>query len=247
MRPSLKSRGIEAFNALLRQALPGRCAFCLALPTAGAPWCESCLLELPWNEPACMRCAEPLPIVASPGTQSCGHCLRFPPSFSSAHVPLRYEDDVATLVQRFKFHASPRAGTLLLELLVESLGRAGIRASHTLAPQALVSVPLHAKRARERGFDQADWLARRLGKRLGITCIEARRLRITPTQRGLGRGERQANLRGAFRLESRLPARVVLVDDVMTTGATFDALASACLAAGAERVEVWAAARTAKR
>ncbi|MCA1768746.1 MAG: ComF family protein, partial [Halomonas sp.] len=79
---------------------------------------------------------------------------------------------------------------------------------------------------------------------LEVPLVRARRRRNTPTQRGLGREERRRNLSGAFVIDAALPPRVVLVDDVMTTGATLDALAVACRAAGAEQVEAWAIART---
>ncbi len=154
-------------------------------------------------------------------------------------MPLRYVDEVAWLVRRFKFEASPRAGAVLLALLEDAL----VAEVHAW-PQALVAVPLHPRRSRERGFDQAGWLARRLGRRLGVLCLDAERRRDTPSQRGLDRRERRVNLRHAFRVSERLPPRVVVIDDVMTTGATLEALAQACRAAGAEEVEAWAVART---
>ncbi|MGM0692586.1 MAG: ComF family protein [Pseudomonadota bacterium] len=221
----------------LRWALPGRCVFCLT-PLPGAyPWCEACFAELPWNLPACPGCAEPQP--GAVRGRRCGHCLRRAPAFDGAWVPLRYEAEVAGLVQRFKFDASPRAGRVLLELLV-----AGLPPTARDWPEALVPVPLHPRRARERGFDQAQWLAVRLSRQLGYPVVPAQRNRNTRSQRGLDRGERRRNLRGAFRLVSGLPRRVVLVDDVMTTGATLDALALACRRAGAEEVQAWAVART---
>ncbi|WP_424779127.1 ComF family protein [Onishia taeanensis] len=197
----------------------------------------------------------------------CGACLTQTPAFDSAWVPLRYEQEVMRLVQAFKFSASPRAGTLLLSLIEEGQaeryeegteerfeeGAEGGAAESTASsafgqrPDAVIPVPLHPQRARERGFDQADWLGRRLAHRLGVPCMTAQRVRMTPTQRGLPRKARRANLRNAFMIERPLPAHVVLLDDVMTTGATFDALAKACRAAGAQRIEAWAVARTPRR
>ncbi|MFG6178997.1 ComF family protein [Halomonas sp. THAF12] len=223
----------------LRRALPGRCAFCLAACEPGSPWCGDCHAALPWNRMACPTCAEPLPatLLATMAPRPCGHCLRRPPAFQRARVPLRYEDEVAGLMQRFKFNASPRAGTLLLALLEEGL--AGVA-----SPQALIAVPLHPRRARERGFDQGRWLAERLAARLEVPLIMARRRKDTPSQRGLDRGGRRGNLRRAFDVAAPLPPRVALLDDVMTTGATLDALARACRRAGAEEIEAWAIART---
>ena len=169
----------------------------------------------------------------------CGRCVKRPPTFVHSRAPLRYENEVARLLQHFKFHASSRAGHVLLELFELSLGRQALT-----WPDALVAVPLHPARARERGFDQADWLARRLAKRHGLALETARRRQHTRSQRGLDRDQRYRNLQRSFEVATRLPPRVALLDDVMTTGATLDALAEACLAAGAIRVEAWAVART---
>jgi ComF family protein len=128
---------------------------------------------------------------------------------------------------------------VLLELLL-----AGLPQPARDWPEALVAVPLHPSRARERGFDQGHWLARRLARQLERPLMPAVRVRNTPSQRDLPRKARFTNLRRAFRVTSPLPTRVVLLDDVMTTGATLDALASACRKAGAEEVEAWAIART---
>lgn len=222
----------------LRRALPGRCSFCLAPAVQERPWCEACFESLPWNLPACPSCAEPQPM-GSHADRLCGHCLTRPLAIVRSRVPLRYEGEVAQLMQRFKFHASPRAGNVLLELLELGLP------PHALAwPEALIPVPLHPRRARERGFDQADWLTKRLAARHGLRLQRAKRRHHTPSQRGLDRVERFRNLRDAFVIPAELPARVALLDDVMTTGATLDALARACLAAGAREVEAWAVART---
>lgn len=224
-------------DSALRRALPGRCAFCLAPALDDRPWCRDCFETLPWNLPACPVCAEPQP-GASQGRR-CGTCLRRAPAFVRARVPLRYSEEVAWLVRRFKFRASPRAGMVLLALLEASLTEEA-----RAWPQALVPVPLHASRARGRGFDQAEWLAKRLASRLRVPLRHGTRLRDTPSQRGLDRQQRRSNLRRGFRVVGPLPSRVVLLDDVMTTGATLEALALACLAAGAEEVEAWAIART---
>lgn len=227
---------LSGLDGGLRRVLPGRCAFCLAPGKAGQPWCQACFEALPWNLPACPRCAEPQPPGSLAG-RLCGHCLAHPPSFDRAWVPLRYQDEVASLMQRFKFRASPRAGSVLVALLETRL-------ADTRRPEALIAVPLHPNRARQRGFNQAEWLGRRLAPRLGVPLRFARRLGDTPSQRGLDRSERRCNLKDGFDVAGPLPGRVALLDDVMTTGATLDALAQACRRAGAEEVEAWAVART---
>ncbi|MCG6656414.1 ComF family protein [Halomonas campisalis] len=228
--------GVRVVDHALRLALPGRCAFCLAPGVAGQPWCSACFETLPWNLPACPCCAEPQPPGALAGRR-CGRCLVEPPGFDRTRAPLRYQGEVAALMRRFKFHASPRAGSVLLALFTARL-------TLEAPPQALLAVPLHPRRARARGFDQADWLACRLARRLGIVLIRARRRRDTRSQRGLDRRERSRNLRDGFVVDRPLPLRVALVDDVMTTGATLNALAVACRRAGAQDIEAWAMART---
>ncbi|MGC3871900.1 ComF family protein [Halomonas sp. GXIMD04776] len=153
---------------------------------------------------------------------------------------MRYEGAVAALVQRFKFAGEPRAGALLVDLMLASLSRL----PREECPEMLIAVPRHPVRAKEFGFDQAVWLAQQLARRLEIPCLMARRIRCTPTQRGLDRRARLRNVQDAFGLEAALPAHVAVVDDIMTTGASLDALAETCRKAGAIHVEAWAAART---
>ncbi len=98
---------------------------------------------------------------------------------------------------------------------------------------------MHPSKARERGFNQAQWLAVQLGKRLHLPVLEAECHKRLPSQRSLNRAERQRNLTGAYRVEGPLPEWVIIIDDVVTTGATGHALALASLAAGATRVDVW--------
>ncbi|WP_242458063.1 ComF family protein [Halomonas sp. YLGW01] len=236
-------------DQLAQRALPGHCAFCLGETLPETPWCLACEVALPWNEHACPGCAEPLPgqALVEEGPRRCGRCLIRPPAFDMARAPLRYEAEVARLVQAFKFSASPRAGTLLLTLLEAGHEVPVTSGAGSSRPEALIPVPLHPRRARERGFDQADWLGRRLARRLDLPYMMARRVRMTPTQRGLARPSRLANLKDAFLVERPLPAHVVLLDDVMTTGATFEALARVCRTAGAKYIEAWAVARTPRR
>ncbi|SDN07398.1 ComF family protein [Vreelandella arcis] len=224
---------ITAGGNAVKRALPGYCAFCLSPLRGGDSWCSACFDQLPWNWPACSRCGDE---ITDSRQALCGHCVTKWPAFDTAHVALRYQSPINALVRDFKFNARPRAGMLLCELMMASLP--------TPSFEALVPVPMTPERARERGFNQAQWLATELGQRSGLAVFEVQRTRQGPSQRRLNRQARFANLTGAFMVKTPPPAHVAIVDDVVTTGATAHALALALRRAGAQRVEVWAAART---
>ncbi|HXZ49022.1 MAG TPA: ComF family protein [Usitatibacter sp.] len=143
------------------------------------------------------------------------------------------------LVQRFKYAGDLAVGRWLADELA-------MRVGPEPRPDLLVAPPLAPARLRERGFNQALEVARQIGRRIGVrtSATGLRRLRETPPQEGLTRRERRANLRGAFGCDLALGgAHVAIVDDVVTTGATADALARVLKARGAGHVAVWALAR----
>ncbi|WP_232823706.1 ComF family protein [Salinicola sp. CPA57] len=142
------------------------------------------------------------------------------------------------LIQRYKFSADPRAGEVLIQLMLASLSR-GLDLG-----EAVIGVPGQRERTREQGFDHTAWLTKRLAERLQLPTVEAERLRETPSQRGLDRVSRRRNVKRAFAVNQPLPAAVMIVDDVMTTGATLESLALACRAAGARQITALAFART---
>jgi ComF family protein len=203
--------------------------------------CAGCAADLPRNARACARCSEPLPAAAPIGSL-CGHCQGSPPSYDRCLAPYRYAPPLDRLVTGLKFHARLANARLLATLLGDAVLTAGAD-----PPDALVPVPLHATRLRERGFNQALELARPLATRLGIPLEAGLLARTRPSapQSGLQRSLRRANVRGAFAVVRAPPARhVALVDDVLTTGHTASEIAKALKRAGVERVEVWVVART---
>ena len=149
----------------------------------------------------------------------------------------RYRPPVDRLIQSLKFEGRLARARLLGDLLAAAMGP---------DPQRLLlPVPLHPARLRDRGFNQSLELARRVARAGGGRLLPdlAQRIRATPSQTGLDARARRGNLRGAFRVPGRLSGQITLIDDVMTTGATVDALARALRHAGAERVQVWVVAR----
>lgn len=197
--------------------------------------CRYCAEALPRLGAACQACALPLPVSAS----FCGRCSRGRLPVQRSYCLFEYRAPIDQLITRFKFRADLTVGHYLGRWLAQELAIAD-------TPDAIVPVPLHAKRLRQRGFNQALELIKPLAaqRRIAIrTDIVERRL-DTPDQIGLSALQRRRNMRQAFRCQgSSLPRHVALFDDVVTTGATVLTLAKSLLAAGVERVDVWALAR----
>ena len=216
--------------------LPLHCRLCGEQVAWELELCPGCYRDLPWLKTACRRCADPLP--AEPQTLLCGRCLRRPPPFDRVIAPLHFAPPVDGLIHAYKFHGDLAAGRLLANLLAA--------ATTASRPELLLPVPLHARRLRQRGFNQSLELARQLSRqrRLPLADRLLVRCRDTPPQRLLPASERRANVRGAFALRGPLSARhVAVLDDVMTTGQTMMEICRLLRRAGAARIEVWVVAR----
>ena len=190
---------------------------------------------------ACPRCA--LATGGFTASGLCGRCATRPPRFHQALAPLAYDYPTDRLLLGLKFGRRAYLARALAEVMAERI-RADIRGGLIDAPEALVPVPLHPKRLAERGFNQAEEIARFIGREIGVPVRPAlcRRTRHTRMQSRLGDSERLSNVAGAFSCPQS-PRRPAIIDDVVTTGATVDALAQALAAAGAEYLHVWAVAR----
>ncbi|MDB5993331.1 MAG: amidophosphoribosyltransferase [Pseudomonas sp.] len=221
------------------------CLLCGEVADDATPICMACETELPWLGDHCQTCALPL---AAAGL-TCGQCLHEPPAFEQVIAPWTYAFPLDSLITRFKHSAKWPFGRLLAELLVQSLQH---RFEEDLdRPDALVPVPLAARRLRKRGFNQAAMLARWLSVSLDIPCDESllTRTQDTSAQQDLKAEARKKNLRNAFALtpDATINGRhLALVDDVLTTGATAQALARLLMDAGVARVDVYCVARTPK-
>ena len=218
---------------------PPRCYWCAR--AAGAdPACAACIAALPWNAPSCRACALPLPAAAS--TDVCGECLCAAPPQDRSWAAFRYATPLAGAIVDLKFH-----GRLAPAHVIGTLMAARLAARPQPLPEVLIPMPLHGGRLRRRGYNQAVELARALapGLSLKVAAGAAHRVRETAEQTRLDAAARRRNVRGAFAVDQALVRgrHVALLDDVITTGATAAELARVARAAGAVRVEVWAAAR----
>ncbi len=228
-----------------RSIYPSRCLLCGGAGdnARDIDLCPACRKELPHNSHYCYRCALPLPS-SVPAGSLCGACLQRRLPFERTIAPLIYQHPVADLIAGLKFHARLQYGRMLSTLLLEQI----LDSTPTEMPQLLIPVPLHRKRLRERGYNQAVELARPLGRQLDIPIdlSSCRRIRATSSQSALHIKERRSNVRGAFELSKEIAAdHVALLDDVVTTGNTVAELARVLRRGGVKRVDVWALARTA--
>ncbi|MGE5169566.1 MAG: ComF family protein [Rudaea sp.] len=219
---------------MLRGTLPQACALCAA-PSGEALLCDACARDLPRIESACPRCALP-----SPDGGECGACLTKPPPFAAAIAAWRYAFPADRLLQSFKY-----GGRLALAEPLAVALEAAVRVRGAPLPQRMIAMPLSSRRQRERGFNHAHEIARRVAARLHLPLVPGfRRTLDAPPQAGLTLRERSRNVRNAFASLPLDGASVAIVDDVMTTGATLRAAALAARAAGAARIEAWVVART---
>ncbi|HET8579260.1 MAG TPA: ComF family protein [Methylomirabilota bacterium] len=229
-------------GALLDLVFPPFCPVCDDRLGEGRrdPLCARCWARLERIEgPVCRTCGLPMTV---PGI--CGACRRRRPAFAYARAAARYGDVVREALHAFKFGGRRALAAPLADLLAAA-GPAWLPAG---APDLILPVPLHPRRERERGFNQAVLLARRIGRAWGRSVREdvLRRTIATLPQTDLGLQARRANVRGAFALRrSELVAgrHVLVVDDVFTTGATVGECARCLYKAGAARVGVLTVAR----
>ena len=221
-------------RAKIELALPAQpCLLCGTASRNGA-WCERCDAALPYlTAPHCPVCALP-----TLNGAICGRCLKQAPQFERTAAVFAYAFPLDQLVQALKFNEQ----LLLAQQLANKLTQ---RVKDT--PDCIVAMPLHPARLRERGFNQSLELARWLAHDLDIPLLNhaCQRVRDTPPQSALPWKERGRNMRKAFICTEDLSGKhVAVVDDVMTSGASVNALAHALRQAGAREVSAWVIART---
>jgi ComF family protein len=227
---------------LPRMAWPSQCLVCHAWPAAAL--CGRCVGRFAAPTPRCTTCALPVPA----GVARCGACLREPPPFDRCLVATRYGWPWADCITQFKFRQDPGLAAPLAGLLAATPGVAQALAE----ADWVLPVPLSSERLAERGYNPAQLLAAQLARRHAPRRLRTDlllRLRHSPPQHHLPRAERLRNVRGAYAVEPLRAAllagrRVVLVDDVMTTGASLAEAARTLRGAGVAQVCALALART---
>jgi len=225
----------EYLSRLAGLLFPPACTLCVRTLPVGwdEPFCSACLNGfLPLPAAHCSRCA--LPFKAEAGsTHLCGRCTRNTPPFTAVHTVGLYEQNLRRAVHQFKFNHRigldrPLARLLLRQLPADSRF------------DLIVPVPLHPRRLRERSYNQSLLLAREVGRGLNVPVAInlLHRTRDTEPQRQLSASAREKNIRRAFQLQEQLAGeRILLIDDVMTTGATVTACSRELLRGGGKEVQ----------
>ncbi len=225
-------------NNSLSFLYPPFCQLCGDTTVSDTGLCDHCLADLPTVTHTCQRCALPLEgqrIHAG----ICGSCLTDPPPFHRSISPFHYKPPVTRLIAQLKYQRQLN----LVPLLSRALASLIDLQHHPV--DALLPVPLHNRKLRQRGFNQALELARPLARQFGIPVLShVERHRATPSQLALHASERRNNVRGAFRLRHSVDyRRIAIIDDVMTTGSTAGEIARLLVEDGVEHIQVWCIAR----
>lgn len=229
---------------LLDQLLPPQCPICNHSVERPGRLCSDCWGKVPFiSEPWCRRCGRPFEFDLGPD-MLCGPCVRKPPLFARAVSVMKYDDVSSNLVMALKYgdrhDLAPAFGVWMSRAGADLIADADL----------ILPVPLHRRRLFSRRFNQSALLANATAQETeAAVCLDLlARTRHTPQQTGLGPDERSANVRGAFAVRPQYTdeiagRRFLLVDDVLTTGATVEACAAALLRAGAAGVDILTLAR----
>lgn len=222
------------FKHLLKSRLfPQPCLLCGASNGEDVGLCSACLNDLPFHDAYCPQCG-----LHSLNHQLCGACIASPPDFDATHAVFRYEYPISQLLQQYKYHQQLALAETFAALMLNHIQQ---------PPDLIIPMPLHPQRLQERGFNQSLEIAKIIGRqhqRL-VDYQACQRVKFSPPQASLPLKQRVKNMKGAFACSQDLSGlRIALVDDVMTTGASLNALAKAVKTKGAAHVECWVIART---
>ena len=230
----------NCINFIQSFIFPQACIQCRQLTHRLTALCHDCEQQLRFNQQCCGICAAP---ISQAKGLVCATCQADKPAYHSSRIPLVYSEPVNHWIRDFKFHNNLVKGKVLAELFLT-----GLQHTNTRAIDCLIPVPLHPSRIRQRGYNQALWLANQIGRHTGIPVDNrlVSRNRKTPPQHSLQHKQRLTNLNKAFELTRQCQYdKVVIVDDVVTTGSTANEIARLLATQAIRHIEVWAIARTA--
>lgn len=207
---------------ILELLYPARCPVCHGIVRGRGNVCDPCRKHLPYiAEPKCKKCGKE---IERPEQEYCEDCQRFAHGFDLGASVFAYDEVMRRSISQFKYHNRREYADFYAEEMQAHCGRF----LEIAEPDVILPVPLHSVKKRQRGFNQTELVAKRLGKRINIPVDNdylIRKEKTTP-QKELTRRQRKENLRKAFALkgQKRVYSKVLLIDDIYTTGATVDAI-----------------------
>ena len=240
---------MNLLNKIFNIVFPGKCLLCndsTGLNTENI--CSKCMDKIAFIKGStCARCGIPFEVSYSLEDNLdylWQRCRIFSPSFDMALSACRYDGVIKEIISAYKYQNKPYLGNDIISIMLRVVERGLVE----LSPELIIAVPLHVKRLRERGYDQAYILAEGIGRYLNIpvSCGNLTRIRYTVPQVNLSRDERIKNVKGAFSVKDTHELkgkRVFLIDDVFTTGATIEECVKIIRDAGAEKIYVVTVAR----
>jgi ComF family protein len=215
---------------------PSTCFICDKLGQSSLDLCHACQQELFSDEHACITCG----IQLATDNSICGRCLKTTPHFDTVRTLYRYEGISQFLIQSLKFQKKHSAAKIMGTLMAAEFKHLEAK------PDALIAVPLHTQRLKERGFNQSEQIAQHIHKALDIPLLPhaLKRNINTASQASLSADERRKNIKGAFDYQIQTKfQRVAIIDDVVTTGSTANEIAKTLKKSGIKQVDIWAFAR----
>ena len=235
-----KSKQLKQWSTIIQDCVyPPTCLLCSDPGFRSLDLCTDCYHNLPVYQSGCHRCAAPLASQTG-STVLCADCQKQLPAFDSVHAGFHYQEPIRQLIHQLKFAGRFANARLLGYLIAEQLQETITR------PQAIIPVPLHIKRYRQRTFNQSIELSRHLSNQLQIPLALniCKRNRNTTPQAELNARQRRRNLARTFTTSNSATFNsVAIVDDVMTTGSTVRSLASSLKRSGIQHIQVWVIAR----
>ncbi|MGI0119153.1 ComF family protein [Zooshikella sp. RANM57] len=227
-------------RSIINQLMPIPCLLCGVTTSFECRICSPCQKSLPSFNVACQSCGLP---IYSPNTERCGHCIARPTIINRTVCGFSYQFPVDKLILQFKYNQQLGIGETLSQLLAEKIKQQYL---DDALPEQIIPVPMHPKRLASRGFNQAALISKQLSKYLNIpiNTQSCKRVIETKPQEGLNAKQRSKNLQHAFTSTHTVSPHIVIVDDVITTGATINALVETLNSARVKRIDVWSLART---
>jgi len=227
-------RCVALREIVLQVFFPRRCPLCDAVISQGGLVCEQCTAKIPYiEEPCCKKCGKQL---ENERQEYCGDCSRKKHFFRQGKAVFSYRGEMKLSMYRFKYSNKREYADFYAEEAMLRYGdwirRRGI--------EVIIPVPLYKGKRRARGYNQAEVFAKELGRKTGILVEKSmlRRIKNTKPQKMLSDKQRKDNLKGAFQVETNIVkySKILLVDDIYTTGATVDAIAELLIKAGVKEI-----------